>query len=76
MYNGSNSAEIGQERYRMRLTQEDKELFRQACERGNQSVKNRDGIGTLKEKTVHAVLKHYIEPREQYHRKLFDYFFS
>ncbi|MFR8035135.1 MAG: hypothetical protein ACLU6W_14170 [Lachnospiraceae bacterium] len=51
----------------MRLTQEDKELFRQACERGNQSVKNRDGIGTLKEKTVHAVLKHYIEPREQYH---------
>lgn len=51
----------------MRLTEEDKELFRQACEWVKMKEKCSGGIGTLKEKTVHAILKYYMEPREQFH---------
>lgn len=51
----------------MRLTEEDQALFFRACEKGSPKRKQRSGIGTLQEKTVHAVLKHYIEPREQFH---------
>lgn len=44
------------------------ERFFQACEkvRNKESARERKGIGTLSEKTVHAVLKEYIEPREAY----------
>jgi hypothetical protein len=31
------------------------------------SEQKRNGIGTLAEKTVHAVLKHYLVPKEQCH---------
>ena len=52
---------------RMRLTEEERELFVQACRRAEEGKKQHMGIGTLQEKTIHAVLKHYIEPREQFH---------
>lgn len=47
----------------------DKQLFQQACDR---IVLNKEsylskGIGTLGEKTLHSVLKHYFEPDENCH---------
>ncbi|MCL2509240.1 MAG: hypothetical protein FWF05_08705 [Oscillospiraceae bacterium] len=40
----------------------DKELFYQACEKVKNNSRTPNGIGTLGEKTLHAVLKHYFEP--------------
>ncbi|MFQ9510509.1 MAG: hypothetical protein ACLRZ7_06295 [Lachnospiraceae bacterium] len=45
----------------------DKVLFVQACEKIIHKDKIRNGIGTLSEKTLHAVLKNYFEPDESYH---------
>lgn len=53
----------------MEITQEDCKLFEQACKKIIDKERLRRGIGTLGEKTVHAVLKHYIDPREQYHEQ-------
>ncbi len=47
----------------------DTERFEQACEKVFMSGYRREGIGTLGEKTLHAVLKHYFEPNEEYHEK-------
>lgn len=59
-----------------RITDEniDKDLFVKACEKivGRQIGLN--GIGTLKEKTVHAVLKYYYAPKEAYHEIKIDSF--
>lgn len=41
----------------------DKELFMKTCESIRSGERSRNGIGTLKEKTIHAVLKNYFEPR-------------
>lgn len=45
----------------------DRELFREACEKIVAQERSRGGIGTLGEKTIHAVVKHYMVPREEYH---------
>lgn len=55
------------ERQGSAVTGEDRKLFLAACKRGNAEDKRRGGIGTMREKTVHAVLKYYMEPRERYH---------
>lgn len=43
------------------------ERFESACQKVLTHPQTSKGIGTLKEKTVHAVLKHYYEPNEQFH---------
>lgn len=43
------------------------ERFETACQKALTWPQNAKGIGTLKEKTVHAVLKHYYEPDEAFH---------
>lgn len=43
----------------------DKERFRTACEAVVGKEKKRNGIGTLGEKTLHAVLKDYFEPHKE-----------
>lgn len=37
-------------------------LFKQACNKVTDSIRMESGIGTLREKTVHAVLKNYLAP--------------
>lgn len=49
------------------ITAEDKIAFKQACDKIIEQERLRVGIGTLSEKTVHAVLKHYLVPKEEYH---------
>lgn len=51
----------------MEITAEDRELFQQACNKIVMQERLRYGIGTLSEKTVHAVLKNYLVPKEEYH---------
>lgn len=43
------------------------ELFEAACKKVFSSQPQRCGIGTLGEKTLHAVLKNYFEPDEAFH---------
>jgi len=45
----------------------DKERFLEACENAEQYRTGSGGIGTLSEKTLHAVLKHYLEPDSSRH---------
>jgi hypothetical protein len=45
----------------------DKQRFLDACEAVASSVAPKGGIGTLGEKTLHAVLKHYFEPDTSSH---------
>lgn len=45
----------------------DKERFQQACQAVLQEGKRDGGIGTLAEKSIHAVLKHYYEPYADSH---------
>lgn len=49
-------------------------LFLDACGKVIDIDRHRKGIGTLKEKTIHAVLKHYFEPREEFHEIPIDGF--
>ena len=42
----------------------DKERFREACHAICGSVPSRNGIGVLSEKTLHSVIKRFIEPNE------------
>lgn len=51
----------------MEITAEDKALFQRACEKIIEQERLCHGIGTLREKTVHAVLKNYLVPKEEYH---------
>ena len=46
----------------MPVSEYSKELFNTACERTIQKEHSQNGIGTLKEKTLHAVLKNFYEP--------------
>ncbi len=41
--------------------------FKEACEKVINVSREQNGIGTLGEKTLHAVLKHYFEPDTTYH---------
>lgn len=45
----------------------DREQFADACKRVVGAERPRNGIGTLGEKTLHAVLKYYFEPYEDSH---------
>ncbi len=49
------------------LTKEDKDLFHASCQEIIEKERVRLGIGTLSEKTVHAVLKKYLVPDDIYH---------
>lgn len=51
----------------LKLTSEDKEQFQKSCKEILENERIRLGIGTLSEKTVHAVLKKYLVPDEKYH---------
>ena len=44
----------------------DAQRFQEACRLITQD-RARSGIGTLGEKTLHAVIKHYLEPDERCH---------
>lgn len=45
----------------------DRKVFNQAVEKIVLSERERLGIGTLSEKTLHAVVKNYMEPNEDFH---------
>lgn len=45
----------------------DKQAFYEACEKIIGQQRERNGIGTLGEKTLHAVLKNYFEPHSENH---------
>ena len=45
----------------------DKTAFLLACHKVMEEGRQNRGIGTLGEKTLHAVLKHYFDPREEHH---------
>lgn len=45
----------------------DSALFYQACQQLNKQNLTNKGVGTLNEKTIHAVLKHYYAPNTLYH---------
>lgn len=51
----------------LELTKEDREEFQKACKEILEKERLRLGIGTLQEKTVHAVLKRYLVPDESCH---------
>ena len=51
----------------LKLTKEDKDIFRNACRDVLEHERVRLGIGFLSEKTVHAVLKRYLVPDENCH---------
>ena len=45
----------------------DHELFSEACNKMIGSLQGQNGIGTLREKTIHSVLKYYYAPNPSYH---------
>lgn len=51
----------------LKLTNEDREEFYKSCKAVLETERVRLGIGTLSEKTVHAVLKRYLVPDEKFH---------
>lgn len=51
----------------LELTKEDRDEFQKACKEILENERLRQGIGTLQEKTVHAVLKRYLVPDENCH---------
>lgn len=53
----------------------DENLFSEACDKYIDRQQGLHGIGTLQEKTIHAVLKYYYAPDESYHEiKIGSYF--
>lgn len=53
----------------MEISAEDRKQFMKACEKIVDKEHLREGIGTLQEKTVHAVLKQYLVPRNDCYEK-------
>ena len=51
----------------IRTTRSQRERFEYALDQVVGKTHIRDGIGTLSEKTVHAVLKYYYEPDSSHH---------
>lgn len=45
----------------------DKKLFSEACQHMIGALQGQNGIGTLREKTIHSVLKYYYAPNPCYH---------
>jgi len=54
----------------------DQIYFKKVCEQVTQSERDSNGIGTLSEKTVHAVLKRYLEPDQRYHEQKIEGFYA
>jgi hypothetical protein len=54
----------------------DQVRFAEICLRYRESSRARSGIGTLGEKTLHAVLKDYFEPNSEYHEVKVDGYFA
>ena len=54
----------------------DKVKFKIACESVISAEREEKGIGTLGEKTLHAVVKHYIEPDKSKHEIKVCYFYA
>ena len=54
----------------------DQVRFEEICLRHRESSRARSGIGTLGEKTLHAVLKDYFEPNSEYHEVKVDGYFA
>lgn len=53
----------------------DKQRFREACLALSGTEYSRNGIGVLSEKTLHSVIKRFIEPNEAMHEvKVGDYY--
>ncbi|MBO5196986.1 MAG: hypothetical protein J6B85_00480 [Lachnospiraceae bacterium] len=52
----------------------DQEAFNQACSLVIDAAREGNGIGTLGEKTVHAVLKQYLSPNPAFHEQKVDGF--
>ena len=44
----------------------DEERFSEICLHYREHIRERSCIGTLKEKTLHAILKDYFEPNPEY----------
>lgn len=51
-------------------------LFQKVCNKIIQDNCEKSQIGTLKEKTVHAVLKYYLETREEFHERKIGTFYA
>ena len=45
----------------------DQKLFSEACYKMIGALQGQNGIGTLREKTIHSVLKYYYAPDPVYH---------
>ena len=58
----------------MAICTNDERLFREACEKIVGQERAQNGIGTLQEKTLHAVLKHFYEPDSSYQEICVDNF--
>jgi hypothetical protein len=58
------------------MTERKIEDFYRACEKVSQKENKKTGIGTLREKTVHAVVKEYLEPRREYQEIKVGSFFA
>lgn len=54
----------------------DREYFRKVCEEVVLAEREQAGIGTLSEKTVHAVLKRYLEPDPSFYEKKVEGFYA
>lgn len=54
----------------------DQKLFQLACDKVIDQKRDRNKIGVLAEKTVHAVLKHYMEPDESYHEHRIEGYYA
>lgn len=54
----------------------DQERFSEICLRHRESIRERSGIGTLSEKTLHAILKDYFEPDAAYQEVKIDGYFA
>lgn len=54
----------------------DQKYFQEVCESVVRLQREQNGIGTLAEKTVHAVLKRYLEPDISLHEQKIDGFFA
>ena len=50
----------------------DKLAFMTACEEARKNMFQKNGIGTLQEKTTHAVVKQYLEPDREYQEQRFE----
>lgn len=53
----------------IKITAEEQQRFIECCDAFRSDVRERNGIGTLAEKTLHAVLKRYFEPDHALHEQ-------